>query len=122
MAAQEGLAIQEKVSRLLNREKRKPILKPTRPLVLKDRVGNHRRTKAEVVCVTEMTAMMACWKQNGFVEAMCTSEMKAFHTCVQQARAAKKAEMQQSSTHGGHLSQKEATTLLKRFPNLTTEI
>lgn len=45
MAAQGGVLFQEKVSRLLSRENGKPVLKPNRPLVLKDSVANKKPKK-----------------------------------------------------------------------------
>lgn len=45
MAAQGGVSFQEKVSRLLSKEGGKPVLKPNRPLVLKDAVANRKLKK-----------------------------------------------------------------------------
>lgn len=39
---------------------------------------------AEASCITEMALLMACWKQNNFVDSLCFSEMKSFYTCVDQ--------------------------------------
>uniref|UniRef100_A0A3B4AAV2 Coiled-coil-helix-coiled-coil-helix domain containing 1 n=1 Tax=Periophthalmus magnuspinnatus TaxID=409849 RepID=A0A3B4AAV2_9GOBI len=33
-----------------------------------------------------MSLMMACWKQNNFVEGLCSSEMQTFYSCVQKAQ------------------------------------
>ncbi len=45
MAAQGGVLFQEKVSRLLSRQDGKPVLKPNRPLALKDAVANRKLKK-----------------------------------------------------------------------------
>lgn len=45
MAAQGGSVFLEKVGRLLSKENGKPVLKPNRPLVLKDAVANRKLKK-----------------------------------------------------------------------------
>lgn len=45
MAAQGGVVFQEKVSRLLSRQDGKPVLKPNRPLALRDAVANRKLKK-----------------------------------------------------------------------------
>ncbi|XP_031179920.1 coiled-coil-helix-coiled-coil-helix domain-containing protein 1 [Sander lucioperca] len=122
MAAQGGVLFQEKVSRLLSRQNGKPALKPNRPLVLRDAVANRKLKKGEATCITEMSVMMSCWKQNNFVDGLCSSEMNAFYTCVNKAQAAMKNKSEQSSLQGGRLHPKQATALLRRYPNLRTEI
>ncbi|XP_038593681.1 coiled-coil-helix-coiled-coil-helix domain-containing protein 1 [Micropterus salmoides] len=122
MAAQGGTLFQEKVSRLLSRQNGKPVLKPNKTLALKDAVANRKLKKGEATCVTEMSVMMACWKQNNFVDGLCSNEMNAFYTCVAKAQAAMKNKSEQTNIQGGRLHPKQATTLLKRFPNLRTEI
>lgn len=42
---QSGYVIQEKVSRLLSKQLGKPVLKPNKPLVLKDEVANRKPKK-----------------------------------------------------------------------------
>ncbi|XP_029963014.1 small ribosomal subunit protein mS37 [Salarias fasciatus] len=115
-------AIQEKVSRLLSRSNGKPVLKPNRPLVLKDEVANRKPKKGEATCVTEMSLLMACWKQNNFVDTLCSSEVQSFYSCVAEAQKAQKNRKEQSSMQGGRLPPKLANTLLKRYPNPRTEI
>ncbi|XP_040905047.1 coiled-coil-helix-coiled-coil-helix domain-containing protein 1 [Toxotes jaculatrix] len=122
MAAQGGILFQEKVSRLLSRREGKPVLKPNKPLALKDTVANRKLKKGEATCITEMSILMACWKQNNFVDGLCSSEINSFYTCVEAARAAMKNKSEQTSSQGGRLHPKQATTLLKRYPNLRTEI
>ncbi|XP_042358333.1 coiled-coil-helix-coiled-coil-helix domain-containing protein 1 [Plectropomus leopardus] len=123
MAAQGGIAFQEKVSRLLcKREGKRPVLKPNKPLILKDAVAKRKPSKGEATCVTEMSVLMACWKLNNFVEGLCSSEMNSFYTCVKAAQAAMKNKSEQTSLQGGRLPPKQATSLLKRYPNVHTEI
>ncbi|KAJ4946888.1 hypothetical protein JOQ06_008931 [Pogonophryne albipinna] len=122
MAAQRGVLFQEKVSRLLSKQHGRPVLKPNKPLVLKDEVANRRVKRGGASCVTEISVLMACWKQNSFVESVCSAEMKAFYSCVDEAQAAKKNTSVLSGVQGERLPPKQATLLLKRFPNLRTEI
>uniref|UniRef100_A0A1A8JGM0 Coiled-coil-helix-coiled-coil-helix domain containing 1 n=1 Tax=Nothobranchius kuhntae TaxID=321403 RepID=A0A1A8JGM0_NOTKU len=122
MNTQGGIQFQEKVARLLSRQNGKPVLKPNRPLVLKDSVANRRPQKGEATCITEMSVLMACWKQNNFVDGLCSTEIDSFYSCVHKAQAAMKSKGELSSVTGGRLPTKQATTLLKRFPNLRTEI
>lgn len=42
---QSGCVIQEKVARLLSKQHGKPVLKPNKPLVLKDEVANRKPKK-----------------------------------------------------------------------------
>ncbi|KAM9726490.1 small ribosomal subunit protein mS37 isoform 1-T9 [Menidia menidia] len=122
MAAQGGTAFQEKVSRLLSRNNGKPVLKPNRSLVLRDAVANRKPKKGEATCITEMSVLMACWKQNSFVDAVCSSEISSFYSCVDRAQAAMKNKSEQSSLSGGRMPPKQAVTLLKRYPNLRSEV
>ena len=45
MAMQSGQAFQDKVARMLSREHGKALLKPNKPLVLKDEVANRKMKK-----------------------------------------------------------------------------
>ncbi|XP_077093300.1 small ribosomal subunit protein mS37 [Siphateles boraxobius] len=113
-----GSAIQEKVARLLSKQNGKPAMKAVKPLALKNEVANRKPKKGEATCVTEMTLLMACWKQNDFNNALCSNEVSSFYTCVEKVQT--KAKGQQGTR--GRLLPKEANTLLKRFPNLASEI
>ncbi|KAJ3610401.1 hypothetical protein NHX12_022493 [Muraenolepis orangiensis] len=117
MAMQGGLAFQEKVARLLSSQNGPPLLKPNRPLVLRDEVGRRKAGKGEATCITEMTTMMACWKKSNFVEALCSSEMSSFYTCVEKAQLNAKAKAGKMA--GGRLPPQHVNTLLKRYPNHT---
>jgi len=120
---QGGIGLQEKVARLVSKQQKRPVLKPNRPLYLKDSVANKKPKKGEATCITEMSQMMVCWKQNNFVEALCSNEMKSFYTCVEKAQAeARSKSDQMDSTQTGRLPAKQATTLLKRYPNIRTEV
>nr|XP_055026847.1 coiled-coil-helix-coiled-coil-helix domain-containing protein 1 [Misgurnus anguillicaudatus] len=120
MAMQSGSVIQEKVAKLLNRQHGRPVLRPIKPLALKNEVANRRLRKGEATCVTEMSLLMACWKQNDFNNTVCSKEVSTFYTCVEKTQMQNKA----AGKHGGQgrLSPKEATILLKRHPNLGSEI
>nr|XP_020463185.1 coiled-coil-helix-coiled-coil-helix domain-containing protein 1 [Monopterus albus]XP_020463186.1 coiled-coil-helix-coiled-coil-helix domain-containing protein 1 [Monopterus albus] len=122
MAAQGGIQIQEKVGRLLSKQNGKPVLKPNKALVLKDAVGNRKPKKGEATCVPEMSLLMACWKDNNFVDGLCSNEINTFYTCVEKAQAAMKNKSEPTNLQGERLPPKLANTLLKRFPNLRTEI
>uniref|UniRef100_A0A3P8RSG6 Coiled-coil-helix-coiled-coil-helix domain containing 1 n=1 Tax=Amphiprion percula TaxID=161767 RepID=A0A3P8RSG6_AMPPE len=122
MAAQGGVAFQEKVSRLVSRQNGKPVLKPSRALALGDTVSNRNPKKREATCITEISILMACWKQNNFVDSLCCNETNAFYTCVAKAQAAIKNKSGQSNIQGGRLPPKQATILLKRYPNQRSEI
>ncbi|XP_039623989.1 coiled-coil-helix-coiled-coil-helix domain-containing protein 1 [Polypterus senegalus] len=124
MAAQGGSSrVFDKVANLLNRENKKPVLKPNKPLVLQDRVAERRPRRGEVECITEMSVMMACWKQNNFSNAVCASEVQSFLQCTAQAEAKRKADLeQQRKEQGGRLLPKQANKLLKKYPNILSEI
>ncbi|XP_021115297.1 coiled-coil-helix-coiled-coil-helix domain-containing protein 1 isoform X2 [Heterocephalus glaber] len=61
---------------------RKPTLKPNKPLILANRVGERRREKGEATCITEMSVMMACWKENEFRDSACKKEIQDFFECA----------------------------------------
>ncbi|XP_008834793.1 coiled-coil-helix-coiled-coil-helix domain-containing protein 1 [Nannospalax galili] len=97
---------------------RKPILKPNKPLILANRVGSRRREKGEATCITEMSVMMACWKQNEFRDEACSKEIKDFFDCSFKAQEAGKMRLiQESLGQSGSLPPSKMTKLLQRFPN-----
>lgn len=120
--ANSSFQIPDKVSRLMSRQNGRPVLRPNRPLSLRDAVANRRPHKGEATCITEMSVMMACWKQNNFVEDLCSNEIQAFYSCVHKAQAALTNKSDLTGLEAGRLLPKQATTLLKRYPNLRTEI
>ncbi|XP_078284590.1 small ribosomal subunit protein mS37 [Rhinoraja longicauda] len=95
-------------------------LRPSRPLVLADRVANRRSRLGEATCITEMTVLMSCWKRNDFKEAPCSEQMRAFHNCADKAEADRKAKARADGvSQTGFLTPKQATKLLQRYPNKT---
>ncbi|XP_061647052.1 coiled-coil-helix-coiled-coil-helix domain-containing protein 1 [Phyllopteryx taeniolatus] len=122
MAALGGTSIQEKVSRLLCKQNGKPVLKPNKALVLRDAVTSRKPKKGEATCITELSVMMACWKQNNFVDSLCSKEMGDFYSCVGEAQASMKKTLGETSLQGGRLQPKQTNALLKRYPNLRFEI
>ncbi|KAM6916560.1 small ribosomal subunit protein mS37 [Xenentodon cancila] len=122
MSAQSGSAFLDKVSKLVSRQNGKPVLKPNRSLVLRDFVANRKPRKGEATCITEMYILMGCWKQNNFTDSLCSNEINSFYMCVKEVQAAMKNNSEQSNVQGGRLSSQQATKLLKRYPNLCSEI
>uniref|UniRef100_A0A4W4F045 CHCH domain-containing protein n=1 Tax=Electrophorus electricus TaxID=8005 RepID=A0A4W4F045_ELEEL len=78
---------------------------------------------SEASCVTEMSLLMACWKQHEFNNALCSSEVSAFYRCVENAQTERRNQAKNLALgQGGRLLPKQANKLLKRHPNLTREI
>ncbi|XP_038600130.1 coiled-coil-helix-coiled-coil-helix domain-containing protein 1 [Tachyglossus aculeatus] len=99
---------------------RRPVLKPSKPLVLGNRVGEQRRQLGEATCITEMSLMMACWKQNEFNDTACAREIQVFHDCAAKAEMERKLNAKQDSQgSSGNLSPKQVNKLLQRFPNIS---
>ncbi|XP_051897322.1 coiled-coil-helix-coiled-coil-helix domain-containing protein 1 [Pristis pectinata] len=72
----------------------------------------------EATCITEMSVMMACWKQNDFSEVACAKEIQAFCDCAAKAEAERRAKANVDGvTQTGFLTPKQATKLLQRYPN-----
>ncbi|TSK22609.1 Coiled-coil-helix-coiled-coil-helix domain-containing protein 1 [Bagarius yarrelli] len=116
---QSGYVIQDKVARLVSKQLGKPVLKPNKSLVLKDKVANSKTKKGEASCVTEMALMMACWKQNDFNTKLCSNELTVFYRCIKKAQEqAREWAKQQTISQEGRLLPKQATKLLKRYPNM----
>lgn len=59
----------------------------------------------EATCITEMSVMMACWKQNDFSDLPCAEEIRRFYDCVAKAEVIKASFMflKASSRKGGSL-------------------
>nr|XP_004657984.1 coiled-coil-helix-coiled-coil-helix domain-containing protein 1 [Jaculus jaculus] len=97
---------------------RKPVLKPNKPLILADRVGNRRREKGEATCITEMSVMMACWKQHEFRDEACRKEIQDFFDCASRAQEARRMRsIQESLGQSGSLPPHKMNKLLNKFPN-----
>ncbi|XP_036430404.1 coiled-coil-helix-coiled-coil-helix domain-containing protein 1 [Colossoma macropomum] len=120
--AVQGAGVETALRRLLSRERGRPVLKPNKPLRLKDEVANRRPEKGEATCITEMSILMACWKQNDFNNTVCSNEVSAFYRCIEKAQAEREKAKRQALGQGGRLLPKQANKLLKRYPNLRQEI
>ncbi|XP_012881064.1 PREDICTED: coiled-coil-helix-coiled-coil-helix domain-containing protein 1 isoform X1 [Dipodomys ordii] len=97
---------------------RKPVLKPNKPLILANRVGDRRREKGEATCVTEMSVMMACWKKNEFRDEACRKEIRDFLDCAARAQEAGKMKaLQDTLGDSRSLLPHKMNKLLQRFPN-----
>uniref|UniRef100_A0A6I8NXD1 CHCH domain-containing protein n=2 Tax=Ornithorhynchus anatinus TaxID=9258 RepID=A0A6I8NXD1_ORNAN len=118
MAASATPSLRGRLARLGN--PRRPVLKPNKPLVLGNRVGEQRRELGEATCITEMSLMMACWRQNEFSDSVCAKEIQGFHDCAAKAEVERKLKAKQDSQgSSGGLSPKQVNKLLQRFPNIS---
>uniref|UniRef100_A0A8D0B2R7 CHCH domain-containing protein n=1 Tax=Salvator merianae TaxID=96440 RepID=A0A8D0B2R7_SALMN len=98
----------------------RPRVKFPRALVLADKVSNRSVKQGEATCITEMTLMMACWKQNEFSDSACSKEVQTFLDCVAKAEEEhKRQSLQESMGQSKTLDSKQINKLLKRFPNIT---
>ncbi|XP_063819752.1 small ribosomal subunit protein mS37 [Pseudophryne corroboree] len=113
--------LHSKVAKLVSRRYGKPVLKPNRPLVLADKVSNRSYRLGEATCITEMSVLMACWKENAFSDTVCSKEIKIFNDCVAQAQTARLLG-QTEDKPSGWLDPQQANKLLKKFPNIKHEI
>ncbi|XP_043914568.1 coiled-coil-helix-coiled-coil-helix domain-containing protein 1-like [Protopterus annectens] len=122
MAATGNLRAQ--VALLLKSDNGRVVVRPHLPLVLANKVANRKEHLGEASCITEMSVMMACWKQNDFSDAACAKEIAAFFTCTANAESERKARENQDGVAGqtGKLPAKQVNKLLQRFPNITHEI
>ncbi|XP_076980493.1 small ribosomal subunit protein mS37 [Tamandua tetradactyla] len=97
---------------------RRPVLKPNKPLILANRVGERRREKGEATCITEMSVMMACWKQNEFRDEACRKEIQEFFNCASKAEATRKMRpIQETLGEFRSLPPNKLNKLIQRFPN-----
>ncbi|XP_029464833.1 coiled-coil-helix-coiled-coil-helix domain-containing protein 1 [Rhinatrema bivittatum] len=117
--AKSGAELQAYLYCLVSRRLGKPVLRPSRPLVLADKVANRKARLGEATCLTEMSLMMACWKQNNFSDAACVKEIQSFFDCNAKAQAEHRATRLSES---GRLPPKQVNKLLKMFPNIRHEI
>uniref|UniRef100_A0A8C0F049 Coiled-coil-helix-coiled-coil-helix domain containing 1 n=1 Tax=Bubo bubo TaxID=30461 RepID=A0A8C0F049_BUBBB len=100
-------------------KKRPPVLRSTRPLVLANKVANRREQAGEATCITEMSVMMACWKQNDFNDTACAEEIRMFHDCVAKAEKERKNQNKDILSSGENLTSSKVNKLLRRFPQIT---
>ncbi|KAF1557091.1 Coiled-coil-helix-coiled-coil-helix domain-containing protein 1, partial [Eudyptula albosignata] len=108
------------VSGQWRQKKRPPVLRPTRPLVLANKVANRREQAGEAMCITEMSVMMACWKQNNFNDTACAEEIRMFYDCVAKAEKERKNQNEEDTqSPRGNLTSSKVNKLLRRFPQIT---
>ncbi|NXQ90148.1 CHCH1 protein, partial [Nyctibius grandis] len=108
------------VSGQWRQKKRPPAIRPTRPLVLANKVANRREQAGEATCITEMSVMMACWKQNDFNDAACAEEIRMFYDCVAKAEKERKNQNEEDTlSPRGNLPSNKVNKLLRRFPQIT---
>uniref|UniRef100_A0A670HPF2 Coiled-coil-helix-coiled-coil-helix domain containing 1 n=1 Tax=Podarcis muralis TaxID=64176 RepID=A0A670HPF2_PODMU len=89
-AATPSLGFAASVARLAELKKlwgKQPWMRPYRPLVLANQVSNRRLGLGEATCITEMSLMMASWKQNEFSDVTCAQETQTFFNCAAKAEA-----------------------------------
>ncbi|XP_020861689.1 small ribosomal subunit protein mS37 [Phascolarctos cinereus] len=99
---------------------KRPVLKPNKPLILANWVGAGRRELGEATCISEMSLMMACWKQNEFSDTICSKEIEDFFDCASKAEAERKQKAKQELLgSSGNLTPKQTNKLLGRFPNIS---
>ncbi|NWI53754.1 CHCH1 protein, partial [Calyptomena viridis] len=75
----------------------------------------------EAVCITEMSVMMACWKQNDFNDAACAEEIRMFYDCVAKAEK-ERGNQNDILSSRGNLRSSKVNKLLKRFPQITCTV
>ncbi|XP_062436185.1 small ribosomal subunit protein mS37 [Rhea pennata] len=108
------------VSGQWRQKKRPPVIRPTRPLVLANRVANRKEQAGEATCITEMSVMMACWKQNDFSNSACAEEIRTFYDCVAKAEKERREKTKEDILEPrGNLTSSKVNRLLRRFPNIT---
>ncbi|NXC74316.1 CHCH1 protein, partial [Anhinga anhinga] len=108
------------VSGQWRQKKRPPVIRPTRPLVLANKVANRREQEGEATCITEMSVMMACWKQNDFNDTACAEEIQMFYDCVAKAEKERKDQNKEDTlSPRGNLTSSKVNKLLRRFPQIT---
>ncbi|NWI83901.1 CHCH1 protein, partial [Dryoscopus gambensis] len=73
----------------------------------------------EATCITEMSVMMACWKQNDFNDAPCAEEIRMFYDCVAKAEKERKNQNEDTLSSRGNLPSSKVNKLLRRFPQIT---
>uniref|UniRef100_A0A8C4J5E7 Coiled-coil-helix-coiled-coil-helix domain containing 1 n=1 Tax=Dromaius novaehollandiae TaxID=8790 RepID=A0A8C4J5E7_DRONO len=77
----------------------------------------------EATCITEMSVMMACWKQNDFSNAACAEEIRTFYDCVAKAEKERREKAEDETLEPrGKLTSSKVNKLLRRFPNITRYI
>uniref|UniRef100_A0A8C3I6P3 Coiled-coil-helix-coiled-coil-helix domain containing 1 n=1 Tax=Chrysemys picta bellii TaxID=8478 RepID=A0A8C3I6P3_CHRPI len=76
----------------------------------------------EATCTTEISLLMACWKQNEFNDSACAKEIQTFYDCVAKTDVEHKERLKQESLgQMGNFTPKTVNKLLRRFPNITDD-
>ena len=94
-----------------------------RPMKLKSNVRMSSKVTGKAPCSQEMTALMACWKQNDFSDLSCGQEVTQFLECSRQVRESKISAEKQSDGEYGATSDnwnrfpvEDVNRQLKKFP------
>uniref|UniRef100_A0A803YQ77 Coiled-coil-helix-coiled-coil-helix domain containing 1 n=1 Tax=Meleagris gallopavo TaxID=9103 RepID=A0A803YQ77_MELGA len=91
-----------------------------RAAALRVLAGGSRERLPEATCLTEMSVMMACWKQNDFNDKACAEEIRTFYDCVARAEKERKEKKDEYTlSHKGNMPSSTVNRLLRRFPNIT---
>uniref|UniRef100_A0A6J0TIF8 Small ribosomal subunit protein mS37 n=1 Tax=Pogona vitticeps TaxID=103695 RepID=A0A6J0TIF8_9SAUR len=91
----------------------------THPLALADKIRRPPQYSQEPECLTEMSLMMACWKQNEFSDIACAEEIQTFLRCSSESEARRKEKMKREAMgQTGHFNLQEVNQILKEFPNI----
>ncbi|XP_036609519.1 coiled-coil-helix-coiled-coil-helix domain-containing protein 1-like [Trichosurus vulpecula] len=86
-------SLRSRLARLGNGKR--PVLKPNKSLIRNNPVGAGRREPLKATCITEMSLIMACWKQNEFSDTICSKEIKDFFDCASKPEAERKQKAKQ---------------------------
>ncbi|KAM3913823.1 small ribosomal subunit protein mS37 [Leptodactylus fuscus] len=119
--ASQGNLLNEKVAKLMSRRNGKPVLQPRRPLALADTVANRRYKVGEATCISEMSVLMACWKENAFSDSACSNAVKVFYDCVAREQKARKLGLKEDKPDGW-MPPQQVNKLLRKYPNIKHEV
>ncbi|XP_073416149.1 small ribosomal subunit protein mS37 isoform X2 [Dendrobates tinctorius] len=75
----------------------------------------------EATCITEMSVLMACWKENAFSDSACSTAIKVFYDCVAREQKARKLGAQDEKP-AGWMPPQQVNKLLRKYPNIKHEI
>ncbi|XP_056385314.1 coiled-coil-helix-coiled-coil-helix domain-containing protein 1 [Hyla sarda] len=119
--ASQGNLLNERVAKLVSRRYGKPVLKPRQPLALADTVANRRYKVGEATCISEMSILMACWKENAFSDTACAEPVKVFYECIAREQKARKLGAKEEKP-AGWMPPQQVNKLLRKFPNINHEV
>ncbi|XP_033120917.1 coiled-coil-helix-coiled-coil-helix domain-containing protein 1-like [Anneissia japonica] len=112
----------KRVNEILLRNVYKPLgthIPLQRPFALRNNVALRKNKRGAAPCVTEMSVLMSCWKQNSYNDSSCLEEITAFQKCFVEAEKEKK-EFQAAAKEGkieeGRATCQQVNTLMKKFP------